>query len=243
MAKPAPRWDDQIIVLYSVLAGLSFQQMLAFVAFGDDWSSRLLLTFLLFFIVIDNWIYLAIYLNQIDIDNTLEAVLYVPALISYSCLPFLLGISSNGLQRALGIEGSTQWMIFNLILIVLFDAFSKAVITRKIYSKSAEWFDDERLELFGTFFLYAATGFFVYFPSLSFLLAETKNIGSFLERFSIDSAIVPLIIWLLIRSMDHFIIPTIASTISQSIIHLAKRKYDVKRTDDEKKTDGVKKKD
>jgi hypothetical protein len=90
------KWDEQILIIYSVLVGLSLDKSFdLFTSSLDKISSGVLLVGI-FIVVVENWIYLPIYFSVIDIDSRMESGLYIMAVLAYSCIPALYFATTSG---------------------------------------------------------------------------------------------------------------------------------------------------
>ncbi len=213
MAKNTVQWDSQILVVFSVLAALAFQQGFGYLARSSLQLDDFILAALVFGIILENWIYLPIYLHVIDVNESLEAALYFLALIAYSCIPFLLAVAN---VTSLKILEPYQWMLANLILIVLFDSLSKAVTLAKMLRSPLTWFeaDHERVILLGTYFFYVFTGV-LYLVIMPMIAYESPGLSLWLGI----KALVPFLLWTIVRVLDRLIIPRLAERLARAILY------------------------
>lgn len=72
-------WDQHLLVVYSVLVGLSLDQSFNFFANSQDKISSFILLVGIIYVVVDNWIYLPIFFKTIDIDSKKEVGVYILA--------------------------------------------------------------------------------------------------------------------------------------------------------------------
>jgi len=204
---PTVRWDEHILVVYSVLAGLAFEQGFSFLATSSVHLGDVVLLVGVFFIVLENWIYLHLYLRVIDVQTTSEVTLYLLASISYSCIPFLYLAQS----RQSGIAFTApQWLLANYLLICFLDSVTKAVTLRKMRVKGFDKLNEDEHRLVGTYFFYAVTGMlYTVILLVVILLVPVKTWDPTVQ------AIAVVAIWVFIRIVDRYVIPRTADGLAR----------------------------
>jgi hypothetical protein len=194
-------WDGHILIVYSVLAGLSFDKSFDVFSRSINFGIDALLLGVVFFIVLDNWYNMNVYFDTIDIDQPFEIILYLITAICFSCLPFLYFARSA--PAFLGLDSPTLLLI-NFILILSFDSLAKYVSYRKTKLKSkGKTLSSEKRRLLAKFIFIAFSGlvYIVLMIILLFILQiELLNI-------SITSkAAVVAVFWILIRLLDTIVL-------------------------------------
>ena len=197
IANGSAQWDDLILVVYSVLVGLSLDKNFDFFAHSETKLSSAILLVGIFIVVLENWIYLPVYLRVIDIDTPEEVVLYLFAVISYSCIPalYLANAEASVLTPA-------EWILLNFALICLVDALSKLKSLRKMRTKEPDSLTPTERNLAGSYVFYAYTGIFY-----SIVLSALVWIVDVSHWSLTIQSLVTTFSWLIIRAIDRIAIP------------------------------------
>lgn len=205
------RWDDLVLVVYSVLVGLSLDKGFDFFTASTEKLSSAVLLVGIMIVVLENWIYLPLYFQVIDIDSKAEVAMYIAAAIAYSCIP---GLYIARTQQT--IFSAPEWIMLNFAAICLIDALTKTFTLAKlkrIYHDAT--MSDAQKDLAGTYVFYALTGFFYA------VLLGAAAIG--LSASHLDILVKSLIVtgsWLAVRTIDRLVVPRTASTLAH--IYLGK---------------------
>ena len=191
-------WDEHVLIVYSVLVGLSLDKSFDFFANSQDKvSSGILLVGIIVF-VLENWVYLPLYLKVIDIESTKEVSWYVSATIMYSCIPALYLAKTDGTFLS-----APQWILINFSLICFVDAITKLLTLGKMRLKyNHSDMNNIEKELAGTYVFYAYTGIFY-----TFLLAILVVIVNLSHMSILLQSIITTGSWLTIRAIDRFALP------------------------------------
>lgn len=203
---PHSKWDEHVLVVFSVLAGLSFAEAFNVLASSDFRITEIILSVAVFYIVLDNWYFLHKDLAAIDLVWPSEVVLYLLSLLTYACLPYLYGVRSN-LPANLG---PPEWMLINLLLICLIDAIRKTVTLIRLRQDASETVDESEKKLAGAYVFYSLTGYF-YTSLLGIAIAFSVSSGWSLILKSISV----VGIWAVIRGIDNVVIPRTADMIAR----------------------------
>jgi len=188
-------WDGQILVIYSVLAGLAFAEI--FRTLGDTGygtTFELVVAVFVFYVIFDNWYFIHQDLNVFDIERPTEVTLYTLSAVVNSCLPYLFVF----VREPFGLI-PPQWLLVNLVLITLFDAARKFIILRRLKKQGLANFEQRRL--WGTYVFYFGSGLF-YTVGLSLVLMALHSSSLPLER----QAIMVVATWILLRIVDNIVI-------------------------------------
>ena len=125
-----PKWDDHILIVFSVLAGLSLSETFRSFSSAPSLFPALILSLAAFYIILDNWYFLHKDLSVIEIGSGVEVIFYLVSLITYACLPYLYFINIDIAQHS-KLHGwfttAAEWMLLNLILLCFFDAIRKVI--------------------------------------------------------------------------------------------------------------------
>ncbi|MBI5932916.1 MAG: hypothetical protein HY867_04350 [Chloroflexi bacterium] len=205
-------WDELVLVVYSVLVGLSLDKSFDFFANSQDKVSSGILLVGIIIVVIENWVYLPLYLKVIDIQSTNEVSLYVSAAIMYSCIPALYLAKTDGTFFT-----APEWILVNFSLICLIDALTKLSTLGKMREKYklSEMSEIEK-ELAGTYVFYAFTGIFY-----TILLAALVIMVNLSQMSLLVQSIITTGSWLIIRAIDRIAIPR--TTNALAYFYLGKR--------------------
>lgn len=213
MLRSYPRkvdWDTNILVIYSVLAGLSFAQCFDTLTASGFSSTKAALLIVVFYIVLENWYYLHVYLRLYDIDKPTEVVFYLFSILLYSCLPFLYVTKNIGTVCSIG---PPEFLMLNLSLICLVDGISKHITLMKFRTIPLEKLSQEQIDLVGSFMFYAMTGYFYFILlALGAWIISGSTIPDLLKAATVFS------IWFGIRVIDRVIIPRISGYLSRFIL-------------------------
>lgn len=192
-AQPHPlHWDSLILVVYSVLVGLSLDKNFDFFASSPDHLPAAILMLGLLIVVLENWIYLPTYLRQVDIESTSEASLYLFAIIGYSCIPALYLA-----KPSLWDLSAPEWIALNFALICILDAITKAFTVRKMYKKPREALTDGDREVVGSYLFYSTTGlFYGALLILECFFLANSNISPLQKAITVTGS------WVVIRVID-----------------------------------------
>lgn len=196
------KWDDWLLIVYSVLVGLSLTESLSAFSSAPTLSNMVLLVGVTM-VVFENWIYLPVYLRSTDITSSLEVSFYLLAVISYSCLPglYLARIDIGDLH-------APEWALISFAAIALCDSMAKSVSFLRIRKKPFDEVQPSEKKLAVIFAFYAVTGLVI-----SLLLV----VGLLLLRGSDWSLLVQSMsvcgVWLAIRICDRFVVTRIMSLV------------------------------
>jgi hypothetical protein len=202
-------WDDLILVVYSVLVGLSLDKSFDFFASSSEKISSAILLIGILIVVLENWVYLPIYFKVIDIDSTREVTMYLLAAIAYSCLPSLyLSITQQTFFTA------PEWVMLNFVIICLIDSLTKLFTLRKLKIKyhNIEMPIDVK-NLAGTYGFYAYTGIFY-----TILLVATVY-GLYISSLNIIfKSVIVTVSWIIIRTTDKIVIPRTTNYLARAYL-------------------------
>jgi len=198
---PLIKWDQHVLLILSVLAGLAFTRTFDLLKDFKYSAVAGILTVVVLYVVLDNWYTLHSDLAIFDIDRPSEAILSVLAVIAYSCLPFLYGAAPG--NTALGLS-PPEWMIGNFVLICILDSLRKIVTVVK-FNNPTEPVDEIRLQLLGAYVFYIVTGV-LYAVTLCGLLMIIR-LSNWPEP---TKALIVMCAWLVVRTSDKLIIPKIS---------------------------------
>ena len=199
-------------MVYSVLSGLAFDKSFDFLSTSQSQLADAILVVAVFFVVLDNWIYLHLYIRVIDIDSIREVVLYLLAAISYSCIPFLYLARSTKSAITLDAPG---WLLANLSLICILDALTKFTTLRKLRRPGHSSLSRDEKKLAGTYAFYALTG-----PLYAIGLAIAAG-GLHISAWGpIAKSLIVVAGWMLIRFIDRLVVPFAADVLTN--IYLGK---------------------
>ncbi len=169
--KPRPlHWDSLILVVYSVLVGLSLDKNFDFFSSSPDHLYAAILMVGLLIVVLENWVYLPLYLRAVDIESTGESSLYLISAIVYSCIPALY-MNQTGLWGF----GATEWIALNFALICIVDSLTKAFTVRKMHRRTRRVLSEDERAVVGAYLFYSITGFFyavLLFIQVAYLFAS-----------------------------------------------------------------------
>jgi hypothetical protein len=201
-----PKWDEHILVVFSVLAGLSFAEAFNVLASSNFGTAEVILSVAVFYIVLDNWYFLHRDLAVIDLEYPTEVILYLLSLLTYACLPYLYGNKS----KSATILSPPEWLLMNLALICLLDAVRKTVTVYRIHKMRQRGLSEAEKRLAGAYIFYFLTGYFysvLLFLSISFSLSSTRSL-------TLKSLLV-VVAWAIIRGVDRLVIPRISDLVAR----------------------------
>lgn len=192
------RWDELVLVVYSVLVGLSLDKSFDFFASSTDKISSAILLVGIMIVVLENWVYLPLYFKVIDIDSKGEVTMYVSAAITYSCIPGLYLAKTQQVYLS-----APEWVLLNFAVICLIDAITKLFTLGKLKQKfiKSQMTDDEK-DLAGTYVFYAYTGIFYTFVLGAIVIGLSLSAWNIIIK-----SIIVTSSWLAIRTIDRMIIP------------------------------------
>ncbi|MBC8030006.1 MAG: hypothetical protein H7Z16_07835 [Pyrinomonadaceae bacterium] len=194
-------------MVYSVLAGLAFDKSFDFLATSQWQLADAILVVAVFFIVLDNWIYLHLYIRVIDVELVWEVVLYLLAALSYSCIPFLYLARSTSSAIPLDAPG---WLLVNLFLICIIDTITKCTTLLKMRRRDFSTLTPAEKRLTGAYAFYAFTG-----PIYALLIGGAV-IGLHLASWGIiKKSLIVVAGWLLIRLIDRLVVPLVADAVTK----------------------------
>lgn len=209
---PSVKWDQHLLVVFSVLAGLSFDKAFDVVASSGFRLAYIILSITVFYIILDNWYFLHRDLHLITIDNPIEIAFYLLSIIVYSCLPYLYIVKS--VNPSVPLEPH-EWMLVNLALICFIDALRKTITLIKMRSKPDKYINEEDRRLVGAYVFYCLSGYF-YTILLSVII-----LVSVLSSFNvIIKTLFVVAIWGVIRTIDLVVIPRTASLIARIFLEM-----------------------
>lgn len=161
-------WNDHILVVFSILAAFTLDK-------SFDELSRLkfdlaqgVMFFGVFYILLENWYHVHKDLMIFDISLPSEVVFYVLTTLTFSFLPFIYGKRTIPLM---GLDGP-DWLMINLLLILLVDSTRRIITARKLSFKGDVGLTISQKRLVGEYAFYGITGYaylmilFVVFMSL-----------------------------------------------------------------------------
>jgi hypothetical protein len=192
------QWDSQIQIVFSVLVGLSFSQIVDLASSVRFRGAVAFLCVALFFVILDNWYQLFSELSYFEIHSGLEVFLYALALVPYAGLIFIVGAKADPIERL----DPADWMGINLALICLFDALrmSATILVHRRRSVT-----EPTLELMGKYAFYAMTG--IVYAVLFVLVVSSDPAGSWVGV----GIIVGL--WSAIRAIDFAVVEKVAKNL------------------------------
>lgn len=189
-------WDDYILILYGILAGLSFDKGFD-IATQQKSLATVILLLTVFVVVLENYYGLYRYLQEMDIGSTYEVFAYLSACVVYSCVPFLYCFQN----QYPGWEGP-QLFIAYLSVLTAVDALTKVTTVAKYKRTYKNTIPQSERILVCTYLFYSVTGI-VYCIILGIIAAYLGNSSwPILIKSVIASAI-----WMTIRISDHFFVP------------------------------------
>lgn len=198
-ADPTPNWGHHLQIVFSVLVSVSFAQCFTLVGQSQFSLYQLLLIATVFFVVLDNWYNLNWELLQAPVAGAPAVILYLLALISYSCLPFLY-LSRTATTVGLG---PPEFLMVNLSAICLLDAVRRTVAIRH-FSRRSEVSRQEQERVGKNFFL-TVTGY-LYALLLALVAAASSS-----AKFDLPTrAGSVLAIWLVVRGIDTLLMPRVS---------------------------------
>lgn len=206
-ATPGDQWDQHILIVFSVLAGLSFDKAFDVVASSGFRLAYIILSIMVFYIVLDNWYYLHKDLRIIDVDKPVEIAFYLLSTIVYSCLPYLYIVKN--VNPSISLE-PPEWMLVNLVLICFIDALRKMVTLIKMRSNSRKYVNDTDRRLVGAYVFYALSGFFY-----TILLTALIFASVFSSLSVVIKTLIVVLIWGFVRAIDLTVVPKAADLIAQ----------------------------
>lgn len=218
-------WDTHILVVYSVLAGLSLAQCFDTLTASSFDPTKAILLSAVFYIVFDNWYCLHVRLRLYDIERPIEVVFYLIAIVFYSCLPFLYAAKNLTSVASLSFP---EFLLINLSIICLFDAISKHATLTRLCRISKQPSTKEQITLVGTFVFYTTTGY-IYFVLLLFVIWLLKNSS----LSSTWKAALVVVLWFAVRTIDRLVIPRASGYLAGLIMSSAPTVEDVNVSDDE----------
>jgi hypothetical protein len=200
-------WDNYILILYGILAGLSLDKGFD-IATQQKSLATVVVLLTVFYVVFENYYGLYRYLQDMNIDSTYEVFAYLSACVVYSCVPFLYGLQNN----FPGWEGP-QLLLTYLAVLTAVDALTKATTVAKYKRAFQNNIPPGERTLVCTYLFYSVTGI-VYCIVLAIIAAYLgKSLWPILTQSVIAAAI-----WILIRISDHFLIPLFVAKVK--IIYL-----------------------
>ncbi len=201
MIEHQPNWDEHILIVFSVLAGLAFTESFSQLSLKGFGITESILTFLVFYVVMDNWYWLHKDLVIIDVTSSIEVVLYLLSVVSYSCVPYMFGTKSNAVVGV----GAAEWMMINLAIICFIDATRKTASLIKLHNLSLEGYEENEKKLIGRFVFFVITGFCY----TIFLIIATAYSVKCTSPAEFKATLVVLI-WIAIRIIDLIVMPKIS---------------------------------
>lgn len=201
-----PNWDEHILVVFSVLAGLSFAEAFNVVASSNFATAEVILSVAVFYIVLDNWYFLHKDLAVIDLEYPSEVILYLLSLMTYACLPYLYGSKSKSATML----SPPEWMLMNLALICLLDAVRKTVTVYRINKMRQRGLSEAEQRLAGGYIFYFLTGYFysvVLFLAVWFSISSTRSLNF--------KSLLVVGVWAVIRGVDRLVIPRISDLVAR----------------------------
>ena len=229
-ANPRPQWGPHLQLVFSVLVGVALSQSFRLVSESQFAVSQLILVATVFYVVLDNWYSLTVELVHDETRDGTMVIVYLLALVSYSCLPFLFlsGAAKGTLEPP-------ECLLINLSIICLLDAVRRQLMIRHFSRRETanktetttgaqaaaeaetetttktetaaetQAAAEAKRERIGRQFLLVVTGG-VYCVLLA-AVAAAYTIFS-LEKFSINiRALIVPVLWLLFRWVDNYLIP------------------------------------
>jgi len=201
--KAIPRWDQHVLLVFSVLACIAWGKLFDLYAHSLSDPISLLFAITIFYIILDNWYWLHKDLMTFDVEISSEVIFYLLAAISYACLPYIYGVSSQSTDPMLS---APEWLIINLFLICVFDSIRKCITLRKIRSKPRDYFGEHAFDtkqyLAGAYVFYTLTGVLYSLGFIIlFLVCRSSN-----WSITIKSLLV-ICIWAFVRISDTILIP------------------------------------
>jgi len=133
----SPAWGSNLQIVFSVLIGVSFAQAFAILGQSHFKLAQLLLITTVFYVVLDCWYNLSRELTHLQVAHGLDVALYLLALVSYSCLPFLYFAHTATTPTF----GSPEFLTANLSLICILDAVRRNLVFLRNGNSAT---DDER---------------------------------------------------------------------------------------------------
>jgi hypothetical protein len=193
-------WNRQILVVYSVLAGVAIAQCLAWLTSPILTPGRLILLALVMYVVLDNWRSLAFESSCTDRGSWGDHLgLTMGAVISSTCIPF--AFLAPGLR---GVAAPPEVLLLNLAGLCLFDGLRRSYSLRRM-----RWQEDapqpEREHV----------GTYIFLTISDFAHATMLTAGVIvLSRFHLDlglGAMVVAITWIVVRVSDWLIVRSFAT--------------------------------
>ncbi len=122
-----PDWGSHLVIVFTVLIGVSLAQ--AFTVLGETnlETSQLLLIATVFYVVFDCWYGLNLNIKYIRATGGFDITLSLVTLVLYSCLPFLY-LSHTASTSSFG---PPEFLTVNLAAICIFDAVQRTRVFRR----------------------------------------------------------------------------------------------------------------
>lgn len=194
-------WNRQILVVYSVLAGVAIAQCLAWLTSPILTPGRLILLALVMYVVLDNWRSLAFESSCADQGSWGDHLgLTMGAVISSTCIPF--AFLAPGLRY---VAAPPELLLLNLAGLCLFDGLRRSYSLRRM-----RWREDapqREREHVGTYIFLAIS---------DFAYAVILMVGVMvLSQLHLDlglGAMIVAIMWSVVRVSDWLIVRSFADT-------------------------------
>lgn len=186
----AAEWGQHLVIVFTVLIGVSLAQAFSLLAEPSLDISQLLLMATVFYVVFDCWYALNTNVRYIQATGGFDITLYLLTLVSYSCLPFLYLADTTDTPFE-----PPEFLTANLALICLLDATQRAIVFRRNGDKASP--DEERWHTKNTYLM--LSGYFVG----ALLIIGTFTLASWDISATLRAAII-LAVWVIVRVFDRW---------------------------------------
>lgn len=187
----APEWGQHLVVVFTVLIGVSFAQ--AFSVLGQTLTlSKALLIVTVFYVVFDCWYAFTVNIKYIQATGGVAISFTLLTLLSYSCLPFLY-LAHNATTAF----GPPEFLAANLAAICILDAVQRYRVFGSNGGNATP--EDQEWHIKNTYLIGSGAAYFVFLAALIIIFVSAA------PTVDLRAAIV-LILWLVFRLVDHYVI-------------------------------------
>lgn len=193
MTVTASEWGQHLVIVFTVLIGVSFAQ--AFSVLGETHldTSQLLLIATVFYVVFDCWYGFNVNVRYIGATGGIAITFTLLTLVSYSCLPFLYLAHTTSTPSF----EPPEILMANLATICILDAIQRTRIFRRNANSVAS--EEQRWHKKNSYLIVTGFGYGAVLAALT--LAFTNWDASVTIR-----AGIVLALWLVSRLFDYYFI-------------------------------------
>jgi hypothetical protein len=206
-----PQWDQHILRVFSVFAGLALSQAIQVVAESKFQYDAVIVSFGVFFVVLDCWYHIHKDLSVVDIEGSVEVIIYILLITLFCCLPYLY--TARAVTDSYGFL-KHELFLLNLAAMCGVDMIAKGLTIRRLRTSPVD--DPGQRDVLGKYMFFMVT------DGAYAVILLTLTWISTLVSWSVDlRASLAVALWLVVRATDKLVVARISGGVSVTTTSLA----------------------